>query len=111
MNSNPKVTRWPGDTPPTDEQIQQIMRRENLPFYTWSNSPGDVYAPHSHSYHKVLYVAKGSITFGFPETQTKIEMHPGDRLDLPPGIVHDAIVGSEGVVCIEGHRYDTGKES
>jgi len=31
-------------------------------------------------------------------------MHPGDRLELDRGVIHDAVVGPEGVSCLEAHR-------
>ncbi len=80
------------------------MVSEGLSPYAWSNGPHDVYAPHSHSYNKVIYVVEGSITFGLPELGKHVSMRPGDRLDLPAGVVHEAQVGPEGVVCLEGHR-------
>jgi hypothetical protein len=30
-------------------------------------------------------------------------LHPGDRLDLPAGVLHNAAVGRSGVVCLEAH--------
>ena len=80
------------------------MDHENLHPYTWSNAPGDVYAPHSHDYDKVIYVVAGSISFGLPLEKRQIRMGAGDRLDLPAGIVHDAHVGPRGVLCLEGHK-------
>ena len=80
------------------------MVDEGLSPYSWANAPHDLYAAHSHSYGKVIYVVQGSITFGLPDLGQQITMKPGDRLDLPAGIVHDAHVGAEGVVCLEGHR-------
>ncbi len=38
----------------------------------------------------------GSITFGLPEIGGRVELRAGDRLDLPAGVVHDAIVGPWG---------------
>jgi hypothetical protein len=32
-----------------------------------------------------------------------VTLNAGDRLDLPAGIVHDADVGPQGVVCLEAH--------
>ena len=29
---------------------------------------------------------------------------PGDRLDIPPGATHSAIVGPQGVACVEAAR-------
>jgi quercetin dioxygenase-like cupin family protein len=72
--------------------------------YRWSNGPHDRYQAHSHSYHKVIYVVSGAITFGLPERGEAVSLNPGDRLDLPPGVVHDAVVGPNGVVCLEGHQ-------
>ena len=68
--------------------------------YSWSNAPGDTYADHSHPYEKVLYCAAGSITFTLPGR--RIELRPGDRMVLPPGTVHGAVVGPQGCTCVEG---------
>jgi quercetin dioxygenase-like cupin family protein len=76
------------------------LRQEAEGCYSWSNGPGDRYAPHSHSYEKVLYCVSGSITFTLPDEQ--IRLGPGDRMALAPGTVHGAVVGSDGCTCIEG---------
>jgi quercetin dioxygenase-like cupin family protein len=80
------------------------MSNEGVPPYRWSNRPGDVYGAHTHSFHKVIYVVQGSITFGLPGEGRQVNLKVGDRLDLPAGVRHDAVVGPEGVVCLEGHR-------
>jgi quercetin dioxygenase-like cupin family protein len=80
------------------------MMAEGVPYYRWSNGPGDVYPAHDHPYHKVIYVVQGSITFGLPDTDEQITLDTGDRLDLPAGVIHNATVGRLGVVCLEGHR-------
>lgn len=80
------------------------MADEGLSPYAWSNGPHDVYAAHTHSYDKVIYVVRGSITFGLPELGQSLTLSAGDRLDLPAGTVHDASVGERGVVCLEGHK-------
>lgn len=100
----PDVTRWPDTATPTQSTLWRLMTDEGLNPYSWSNGPFDVYTPHSHSYNKVIYVVQGSITFGLPELGQELTMKAGDRLDLPAGIVHDAHVGAEGVVCLEAHR-------
>ncbi len=100
----PNATRWSGDITPDKDVLLRIMSKEGLKPYTWSNRPGDVYGAHDHSYHKVIYVVSGSIRFGLPDEGGSIELEAGDRLDLPPGVVHDAVVGRHGVVCLEAHR-------
>ena len=91
-------------TTPTQSALRQLLAEEGLSPYSWSNGPFDVYAAHSHSYDKVIYVVQGSITFSLPELRKQLTLNAGDRLDLPAGIVHDAHVGAEGVVCLEGHK-------
>lgn len=104
MTNSPQVTPWPESAAPTESTLRQIYADEGLSPYQWSNGPHDVYSAHSHSYNKVIYVVRGSITFGLPELGQKLTMKAGDRLDLPAGIVHDAVVGAQGVVCLEAHR-------
>lgn len=98
-----QVTRWSGPAP-DEETLLRRYAAEGLRPYRWTNGPGDSYAAHAHPYHKVLYVVRGSITFGLRERGEALELRAGDRLDLPAGVVHDAIVGPEGVVCLEAHR-------
>jgi quercetin dioxygenase-like cupin family protein len=98
------VTHWTHEKPVTPHAVETRMMAEGVPYYRWSNGPGDVYPAHDHPYHKVIYVVQGSITFGLPDTDEQITLDTGDRLDLPAGVIHNATVGRLGVVCLEGHR-------
>jgi quercetin dioxygenase-like cupin family protein len=95
---------WPGEQLPTEAAIQHILHSEGLQAHRWSSGPGEVYAAHAHEHHKVLYVVSGSITFGVPEEGQHIALSAGDRFEVPAGIRHDAVVGAEGVVCMEAYR-------
>lgn len=97
------IQTWPVGEQPTETELRRILDEEGLQPYRWSNAPGDVYAAHTHAYHKVIYVVKGSITFGFPGDGGQARLEAGDRLELPAGTTHDAVVGSDGVVCLEAH--------
>ena len=99
-----EIIRWSGGTSPDEETIRKILAEEDLHGYRWSNGPGDVYSAHSHSYNKVIQVVSGSITFGLPAGDEKVTLNLGDRLNLPAGVSHNAVVGPEGVACIEAHR-------
>jgi uncharacterized protein YjlB len=106
MNTNHSATtvhRWTGP-PPTEESLRQIYAREGLRPYGWSNGPHDVYVVHRHSYEKVLRVVRGTIRFDLPEQGTSIDVGAGDELILPAGVAHGAVVGPDGVVCLEAHR-------
>ena len=98
------VQSWSQDQPLNPEAIEVRMKAEGVPYYRWSNGPGDVYPSHNHPYHKVIYVVRGSIKFGLPKSGEEIALSAGDRLYLPAGITHNAVVGRQGVVCLEGHR-------
>jgi mannose-6-phosphate isomerase-like protein (cupin superfamily) len=79
------------------------LRAEGLDPGGWGNAPGDRYAPHEHGYDKVLVCVAGSIRFGLPASGRTIDLAVGDRLHLPAGTRHDALVGPAGVTCLEAH--------
>jgi hypothetical protein len=79
------------------------LREEGLDPAPWSNAAGDRYPPHEHDFGKVLVCAAGSIRFGLPARGIIVDLVPGDRLDLPAGMRHDAIVGAVGVTVLEAH--------
>jgi quercetin dioxygenase-like cupin family protein len=99
-----EVIKWSGEETLSEESIRHVLAAEDLHPYRWSNAAGDVYSTHTHGYHKVIYVVRGSITFGLPGTGDQVELHAGDRLELPADTAHNAVVGSHGVVCLEAHR-------
>jgi quercetin dioxygenase-like cupin family protein len=86
------------------DELMTKLRGEAADCYSWSNGPGDRYAPHSHGYEKVLYCVGGSITFVLQADGRRLQLSAGDRLVLPPGTVHSAEVGPGGCTCIEGRR-------
>lgn len=69
----------------------------------WANAPGDTYAPHSHTYRKVLCCLDGSIVFHLPDGDAQLEA--GSRTEIEPGTRHSASVGPDGVRCAEA-RFD-----
>ena len=79
------------------------LRDEGLAASPWSNGPGDRYGAHEHGYDKVIVVERGSIVFGLPDDGRSVQLEAGDRLELPAGTRHDAVVGSSGVTCLEAH--------
>lgn len=89
---------------PGSDELMTRLRSEASGCYSWSNGPGDRYAPHSHSYEKVLYCVDGSITFVLEREGKQLVLKAGDRMVLPRGTVHSAVVGDEGCTCIEGQR-------
>jgi mannose-6-phosphate isomerase-like protein (cupin superfamily) len=83
--------------------LRERLVGEGLDPGAWSNGPGDRYVAHDHGYDKVIVVAAGSITFGTSTGGDAFDLAVGDRLELPSGTEHDAIVGPNGVACLEAH--------
>jgi quercetin dioxygenase-like cupin family protein len=77
------------------------LEAEGLKPTRWSNGPDAVYGEHAHPYRKILVVESGSLIFSIAGEERL--MKRGDRLDLPPHTQHSAVVGPEGVVCLEAH--------
>jgi quercetin dioxygenase-like cupin family protein len=99
------VTRWAAGQPAPDERhLRALLSAENVAPYAWGNPPGDRYPPHKHPYSKTIFCLTGSIAFEMPELAETVELGEGDRLDIPPGVLHAAVVGDRGVVCLEAHR-------
>ena len=104
---NPKsviVIQWDRIETPSEAELRKRLREEGLTPYAWSNEAGDVYDTHVNPYHKVIYVVRGTITFGLPDEDRQVVLEAGDRLELPTGTKHNALVGSQGVLCLEAQR-------
>jgi quercetin dioxygenase-like cupin family protein len=101
-----KITRWQAEKQPDEQTLREQMLAEGLSPHSWSNGPGDEYAVHSHSYTKILYCVRGSIRFTLPDQRGSVDLGPGDRMVLPAGTRHGAVVGPAGVTCIEAPRYE-----
>lgn len=82
--------------------VADELGREGRPVSEWSNGPGDAYGAHSHPYEKLLCCLEGSIVFHLADGD--VALSAGERMVLPPGVVHSATVGPAGVRCAEAHR-------
>ena len=109
MSQSPDVVHWTGPEVPTETAIRRLMDAEGLTYSKWSNGPLDVYFAHTHPFHKVIYVVAGAITFGFPKDGKKLTLKVGDRLDLPADVLHEAVVSTLGVECLEAHQGENRK--
>lgn len=103
MEKSARVTVWTGPELPTVAAIHALIEAEGFSYERWSSGPLDVFFAHSHSYHKIIYVVAGAITFTLPREGIQLAMKVGDRLDLPAGTIHEAVVSTLGVECFEVH--------
>ena len=84
-------------------ELDARLREEGLDPGSWSNGPEYRYVAHGHGYDKVLVCAGGSIRLGLTASGEAVDLAVGDRLELPAGTEHDALVGPVGVTCLEAH--------
>jgi mannose-6-phosphate isomerase-like protein (cupin superfamily) len=95
------MTAWitPADGEPDRGRIAHLLREAGGEPRWWSNGPDEVYTPHEHDHHKVLYCVAGSIVFIVDDDQ--LFLTAGDRLDIEPATMHAAVAGPDGVTCGE----------
>jgi quercetin dioxygenase-like cupin family protein len=97
-----QVLRWPHRHALPEEEVMAFFRARGIDATRWSSPSGTAYEEHAHAYRKMLYCIGGTITFSLPDEGRDVCLAPGDRLTLPPGVRHCAMVGEGGVTCIEG---------
>jgi quercetin dioxygenase-like cupin family protein len=89
--------------PSVAELATARLAGEGLDASSWGNGPGDRYLAHRHDFDKVLVCVEGGIEFWLRELSRVARLEPGDRLDLPSNTLHEAVVGRDGVRCLEAH--------
>jgi len=107
MSSNVQtvaITRWKGSQHPSMRNIIGQMKEEKLIPYMWSNMPNHRYAIRSHNYDKVLYVIDGVVEVTLPDSNQRVNLKAGDRIDIPAGVRHGTIVGRTGAKCVEASK-------
>ena len=83
--------------------LEARLLAAGLEISSWSGQPGERHEEHAHEYDKVVVAVEGAITFGLPGYGVGFMLTPGERLDLPAGVPHDALVSPKGVSCLEAH--------
>ena len=69
------------------EAIREISEAGWWPI-SWRDAPGDVSDAHKHDADQTLYLVEGQIEFGV--NGETIQLHPGDKLELPAFTIHTA---------------------
>lgn len=69
--------------------------------FDWHDNPGTKYAEHAHRGKVSFYVLRGAVTFS---GDIEITVSAGERFDVPMGIKHSAIVGSDGCDWVVGEE-------
>ncbi len=94
-----KITRWDKPEKPKLEELKKLLKEEGTNPFVWVDEPGTFYENHSHVYDEIRWVVSGKMRYGVGNEE--FILGPGDRLDLPAGIIHWAKVeGDESVIYL-----------
>ena len=94
---------WTAEEPPAEATLHERLARDGFDdVFRWHDAAGSAYAPHSHDHDESLWCVAGLITFGIAGRE--YPLGPGDRLMLPKGTVHTALVGPEGATYLIGQK-------
>lgn len=102
--STVEIKRWQGSQHPSLNNIMRIVKDEGLRPYSWDCTPNYRYAVRSHNYHKTLFVTEGTLEITFPDSNQRITLRGGDRIDIPANVRHGMNSGNTGARCIEASR-------
>lgn len=87
-----------------NQDLKNKLTSEGFPIvYEWTDAPDTVYDDHAHQGRVVFYVTRGSVTFDGGITQT---VSAGERINVPVGVHHTAIVGPEGCDYVVGQEIE-----
>jgi quercetin dioxygenase-like cupin family protein len=92
----PKVFLWEERRRPDENQLREQLAADGYQAVKWSSEPGQAYMPHAHIYPELLWLLTGSITVILTAERRLLVLGPGDRLEMPPGMLHALLVGPDG---------------
>lgn len=95
-------TPWAGDGEPVRHELEETLLEEGFDPFAWVDEPGKQYDQHAHSHDESIWVLRG--TMQFTMGSQVVDLGPGDRLNLPRGVLHVATAGDEGCEYLVGQR-------
>ncbi|HEY4504449.1 MAG TPA: hypothetical protein VJI73_01620 [Candidatus Paceibacterota bacterium] len=72
--------------------------------YTWTDEPGVTYPAHAHKGKVSFFVSVGSITMKLDNNEVLVQT--GERMDVPVGEIHTAVVGPDGCTFVVGEEIE-----
>jgi quercetin dioxygenase-like cupin family protein len=99
-----RVALWEAATPPSEETLRGQLSAEGYGVVRWQNEPRTGYPPHAHIYPETLWVITGSVSALLPAELRILELLPGDRVELPAGMLHAVVAGPEGAAYLLATR-------
>lgn len=92
------VVLWERPGRPTEDSIRDRLANEGYGVVRWLAESSTGYPPHAHIYPETIWVIEGSLTVVLPADGRLIELLPGDRIEIPQGMLHGIMAGADGAV-------------
>jgi quercetin dioxygenase-like cupin family protein len=99
-----QVTLWQGPGRPAEAALRGRLAADGYQVVRWSSEPDTGYPPHLHIYPELIWVVSGSLAVLLPAEDRLLALEPGDRVDLPAGLVHGTLAGPDGAVYLLATR-------
>lgn len=99
-----RVVLWEERGKPAEQDIRDRLTAEGYGVVKWNSEAATGYGPHAHIYPEMLWMLEGSVTLALPADGRLIELLPGDRIEIPQGVLHAVIAGAEGAAYLMATR-------
>lgn len=99
-----QVTLWAEPGTPVEADIRARLIADGYQAVKWQNEAATGYPPHAHIYPETLWLLEGSLTVVLPAESRLLDLTPGDRVELPKGVLHGTMAGPEGAVYLLATR-------
>lgn len=89
---------------PTIRELKKKLQTEGFTHvFVWTDKPGVTYNPHAHKGKVSFYITRGEVTFSGGINRI---IKAGERFDVPPNVIHSALVGPEGCDWVVGEEIE-----
>jgi quercetin dioxygenase-like cupin family protein len=99
-----QVVLWDEPGRPVEDALRGRLVEGGYGVVRWANEPATGYPPHAHIYPELLWLISGSLTVILPAENRMLELMPGDRIEVPQGVVHGTMAGADGAVYLLATR-------
>jgi quercetin dioxygenase-like cupin family protein len=93
---------WKEPRTPGENGLRRHLEAEGFEVRIWRDPADRSYAPHRHPHDESLWVVRGRIALQVEGRE--VLLGPGDRVELPGGILHTARCGPDGAVYLIGQK-------
>ncbi|MGC8781525.1 MAG: cupin domain-containing protein [Anaerolineae bacterium] len=100
----PRLILWDEPGRPNEDVVRGRLNAAGYQVVRWSSEPATGYPPHVHIYPELLWLISGSLTVLLTAERKLLELAPGDRIEIPPGLVHGTMAGADGALYLLATR-------